>query len=131
MQTELINQLKIPSITQYGLNKRRLTLTQYNTRVILQICHKINDNFKKQISMADLVEEFKLSESVLTKRFKFVYKQTIYQYRVQRVMQYAAERMGHGASPKYLTKELGYSNYRSFARAFKSVFGGLPKKVKQ
>jgi AraC-like DNA-binding protein len=104
-----------------------MTILQSNTRVIIEVSHKINGNFKRKILMVDLIKEFRLSASTLTKGFKLVYKQTIYQYKLVKAMQYVAECIGEGVELSQLANELGYYNSKSLARAFKQVYGLAPK----
>jgi AraC-like DNA-binding protein len=107
-----------------------MTLTQYNTRVIEKVYKKINKNFKIHVPIADLAMECKLSETMLTKGFKFLYKKSIYKFQLELAMKYAMGMIKKGAKINDLTDELGYSDPGSFARAFKKAYGLPPRRFK-
>lgn len=107
-----------------------MKLTNYNTRLIEKVHKKITVNFKIHVPIADLALKYNLSETVLTKGFKFLFKKPIYRYQLELTMQYAMTMIKKGVKINDLTSELKYSNPASFARAFKTVFGQPPKNYK-
>lgn len=105
-------------------------LTHYNTKVIKMVHKRINKDFKIHVPIADLAIEYKLSETMLTKGFKYLYKKSIYKYQLELAMRYAMSMIKKGAKINDLTIELGYSDPGCFARALKSVYGQSPKHFK-
>ena len=112
-------------------NSPRFKLTATCAKVVIEVSHKINDNFKESFTTAQLAKEFNISQSLLNRGFKVIYKKNLRQYRLEKAMQYALEQMGEGVLLKELAQELGYFNRKGLSRAFKKVYGVVPTNYKK
>jgi len=105
-----------------------MNLSQYEIQVIQKIHQHITANFKNHILIVDLVKQYHLSETTITKGFKALYNQTIYKYRLQKCMEYAKSQIEQGVQIKNVQHELHYKSTGSFARAYKKIYGTPPTK---
>jgi AraC-like DNA-binding protein len=105
-----------------------MSLSEHEKQIIEKVHNFISNNYKKHILIAHLVRDYGISESTLTKGFKFLYNKTIYRFRLEKSMQYAKSQREEGVQIKNIKKELGYKTTGSFARAYRKIYGGAPTK---
>lgn len=106
-----------------------MALLQHDIQLIQEVCQLLDKRFEMQIPISDLVAKFNISESTLMRNFKEIHHQTIYQYRLQKCMLYAKQKIENGSTVKEIVKELGYKTHSSFSRAFKKIFFEAPSKT--
>jgi AraC-like DNA-binding protein len=95
-----------------------------NNNDVVTICavrDHLMDSSNTKISIPNLAKKFLISEGRLTKGYKILFNRTIKQHHLQMHMAFAMSELQQGAFIKELAYRLGYSNPKSFARAFKSV----------
>lgn len=115
---------------QYPHNHQLMKLTKFQEKAIIKTKAFIDEQPPKRIDIQHLVHFSGLSESKLTKGFKMLYHVTIYQYQLERAMNYAKQLLQEDHQVKEVAITLGYSTSGSFARAFQRVFQETPGEVK-
>jgi AraC-like DNA-binding protein len=103
-----------------------MNFTEQELNIISEIYIQLNINFKTRTPISILIAKHNISESTATKGFKFIYKITIHQYRLELAMNYAKVMFSEGHQIKFIKSELGYSYNSSFVKAFKKVHGHIP-----
>lgn len=101
-----------------------------NNNDVVTICavrDHLMDTSNAKISIPNLAKHFKISEGRLTKGYKILFNKTIKQHHLHINMTYALAELQQGAYIKELSYRLGYSNPKSFARAFKSIHNVAPQ----
>lgn len=99
--------------------------------VIIRAVHDhLIDTLTVKISIPDLVKQFEISEGKLTKGYKTLFNKTIKQHHLHLNMAFALSELQQGAFIKELAYRLGYSNAKSFARAFKGIHRITPQSIK-
>ena len=106
-----------------------MSLLEHEIEIIIEIHQYISHNFKPRIMLADYAARYNISETTLASGYKFLYKKSIYRYRLEKLMEYAKSLLEQGHKIKAVSKELGYRSPESFSRAFKKVFMMPPAKV--
>jgi AraC-like DNA-binding protein len=99
-----------------------MRFTEYEIEIVMQVHDRISTDFKRRNSVADLVAQFDISESALTKGFKFIYNKPLCRCRLEKTMGYARKMLEQGSQVKVIAIELNYKTTGSFIRAFKKVF---------
>ncbi|RBL89347.1 helix-turn-helix domain-containing protein [Chitinophaga flava] len=107
-----------------------MKLTKFQEKAIVKTKSFIDENPQKRIDIQHLVSYSGLSESKLTKGFKMLYQTTIYQYQLEKAMNYAKTLLDEDHQVKEVAITLGYSTSGSFARAFYRVFQERPGEYK-
>lgn len=107
-----------------------MQITHRNIETFRNVEQFIMCHLEKRIRIADLANEFQLSESYLRKGFKLCYGMTIHQYHLKKSMDYALEEMRKGEQIKVIAIRFGYYFPGSFTRAFKSVHNFAPQHYK-
>ena len=103
-----------------------MTFTEHEVEIILEIHSQLALDFKGRIPISKLVADHNMSESTASRGFKFIYKKTIHQYRIELAMKYAMELLQQGTQIKAIKIELGYSHKSKFNKLFKKVHGYNP-----
>lgn len=87
----------------------------------------INEHITEPLSIERISEALFISPSTLCHKFSEYMKISVMQY-VKKKKVYAAERLiNQGIKPTVVSSLCGYTDYSSFYRAYKEVFGKLPR----
>ena len=105
-------------------------LTQNDVRTLRQIRSYLQTTTKHPVSVTDLMAQYGMKESKLTKGFKQLYHIAIHEYYLQCSMERAKEMLKSGAQVKEVAITFGYSTSGSFSRAFTKLYGFTPGSIK-
>lgn len=92
-----------------------------------EILAYINRNLTEDLSVDGLSARFFLSRSWLMHRFKEIVGCTIHQYVLQKRLILAAEQLRQGESVTNAAANSGFSDYSTFLRAFRKIYGVAPR----
>ena len=95
--------------------------------VIERIIHHIKENLEKDLSVDNICKTFFVSRSWLMHTFKNETGYTLHGFVSQKRLMYAAELIKEGSPVNDAALKCGFSDYSAFLKAFKKVFGALPK----
>ena len=107
-----------------------MRISNSDTVIICAVRDHLTDNQTVKISIPNLAKQFKISEGKLTKGYKILFNKTIKQHHLHLNMAFALSELQGGAFIKELAYRLGYSNAKSFARAFKGIHSITPQSIK-
>lgn len=108
------------------------TLNQADSETLLRVRRQIDEGFLEPVTIADLSKRHFMCESKLREVFRDQYGITIYQYILNRRMEYARELLSApGAQVKDVAGLVGYSNISHFSDAFRKKFGCTPSEYKR
>lgn len=100
-------------------------------RMIIESVHfDITNDYFKSFLIEDLCRKYVISETKLTRGFKQQFGVTIYQYRLEKCMEYAKDAFRQGATVNELAMLFDYSSAGSFSRAFRKVYPRPPSHYK-
>lgn len=88
----------------------------------------INEHLREPLSLKSLSTVFYVSESSLERRFKKATGASILQYISTKRLMKARSLLRQGARPTEVFRDVGFSDYSSFFRAYRKKFGTSPKK---
>jgi len=109
----------------------RLTVTK-QTMLIQRVLQYIAENYRSDLSLQGVADEFQISLSHMSRVFKEETNQTFSDYVLEFRMNKAKEWLVHTAMPiKEIASELSYANVTNFTRAFKQFFGIPPGKYRE
>lgn len=94
--------------------------------VIDQVLEFINSHLSESLSIDSLAAKCFLSRYYFMRRFKEVTGYTVHFYIQQKRLALAAEKIDDGFSIIQAAQESGFSDYSSFLKAFRKVFGVTP-----
>lgn len=106
-----------------------MKFTEHELEIILEIHDRLANDFKGRIPVSRLVANHNMSLSTASRGFKFIYKKTINQYRIELAMQHAMQLLQQGEQIKAVKIELGYSHKSKFNKLFKKVHGCNPSEI--
>lgn len=110
----------------------RSSIQQALPKSIEDVIVYINDNYYKDISLDDCVEQSNLSKYYFTRQFKKHIKMTPIEYLTTIRMQKAIELLLNDTKPiKEIAAQVGYQNGNYFAKVFKSHTGKSPNAYRQ
>ncbi|NEZ47260.1 helix-turn-helix transcriptional regulator [Clostridium niameyense] len=106
--------------------------TTYCVRKHINIVKKIRDklvyNLEEKVSIEELVEAEDISYTTFSTVYKQIYGKNPYTYLKEYKMNYAAIKLKESdMNISQIALSLGYSNASKFTKAFKDIFGILPK----
>lgn len=87
----------------------------------------IEENYEKHITIGDLARQFFVSDSTISHLFKQKMGVSVYRYITQRRLIAAKTKIQRGMQMEDVSREVGFSDYSTFYRAFKQEFGISPK----
>ncbi|MBP1993098.1 helix-turn-helix domain-containing protein [Paenibacillus eucommiae] len=109
----------------------RLTVTK-QMKIIQRVLQYISENYRSDLSLQGLADEFQISLSHMSRVFKEETNQTFSDYLLEFRMNKAKEWLVHTTMPiKEIARELSYANVTNFTRAFKQFFGTPPGKYRE
>ena len=108
-----------------------MTINKYEIQILLEIHDLIQTNFQDHIFVKDILNNYKISESTLSKSFKQLFHQTISQYRLECAMYHAKMLIEQGHQVKTVAAMMGYKTTGSFSRAFRKIYFFSPGKWAQ
>lgn len=114
------------------LRKEDRVAATYYAREHIEIVKRVRKAMLKDLSRSTPLEQFLRGEAISTVTFQTIFKQIYgrspYAYLKHYRMNSAAVQLRESnESINQIALSLGYSNASKFARAFRDVFGGLPK----
>lgn len=92
----------------------------------LQIMEYINENFGRQLSLSDIANRFYISVSTVCHCFRASFGISVKKYLSEKRMVEARQRLRRGEKAQEVCTALGYPNYSTFYRAYKTHFGTAP-----
>lgn len=92
-----------------------------------EILHYMNQNLTEDLSVEALSSHFYLSKSWLMHRFKEIANCTVHQYVLQKRLILSAQKLLEGASAETSARESGFTDYSTFLRAFRRMYGVTPR----
>lgn len=93
---------------------------------INEVLRHINMHLEDELSVESLAAMCYLSRYYFMRRFKETTGYTVHSYIQQKRLAAAVERMEEGASVTEAALEAGFTEYSSFLRAFRKVYGAAP-----
>ncbi len=99
-------------------------------QLISRCLNFIEKNYTSAIRVDDIAKEMCISSPALFQYFKNELGVSIHRYITEKRMIYARKLIYQGEPPTKIYKECGYSDYSSFYRAYKKMFGFSPSKEK-
>lgn len=91
----------------------------------------IERHFARSITIADLSKHFYVSESTISHQFRQKMGVSLYRYITQRRLIAAKARIQAGLPLEQVGRDVGFSDYSSFYRAFKQEFGISPRRYRE
>lgn len=108
---------------EYRLDTEALKSNQQMDHILSYI----NTNYTKDLNVASLAEHFFLSPSYLMHKFKAATGYTLHQYITRKRLLSANKLIQSGIPVMKASVQCGFSDYSSFSRAFKKMFGCPPR----
>lgn len=105
-----------------------MKFTQHELQILHEIYEIIDRHENQHIHITDIVANYHISESTITKAYKYLFKKTITQHRLENKMKQAKTMIQNGIQIKTVAIELGYKTTRSFSKTFKKTIGFAPSK---
>lgn len=96
-----------------------------------QIASYIENYYAYHITIGDLARQFYVSESTISHLFKQKMGVSIYRFITQRRLIAAKALINQGKSLEHVSREVGFTDYSTFYRAFKQEFGISPRQFGQ
>jgi AraC-like DNA-binding protein len=130
------NCLKLIALFFEAIEKRKtIDLKQNHTYYLLQMIEvekKITEYLTTNLPLIKkLSKEFLMSESTLKKHFRMVYGKNIYEYYLDKKMNLAMKMLSNEASSiSHVAYSLGYDKVSGFSKAFKKMYGIVPRQLK-
>ena len=93
-----------------------------------EILSFINENLSKPLSLEQICARFYISQAQLNRKFKKMTGQTAWKYISTKRLILARDLLRNGVAPTRVYTEVGYNEYCSFFRAYKSMFSLSPNK---
>lgn len=91
------------------------------------ILQYMNQNLTEDLSVEALSGHFYLSKSWLMHRFKEIANCTIHQYVLQKRLILSTQKLLEQTSAEQAARESGFTDYSTFLRAFRRVYGVTPR----
>lgn len=86
----------------------------------------INDNYKKQLNLKTIADNFYIAESTLSHVFKKDFGISVKKYLIQKRITEAHLLILKGIKPQTVANELSFENYSTFYRAYKNYYKKPP-----
>ena len=94
--------------------------------LITECIRYIDSNFTKNISVAGISRELRVSESALAHSFKKELGISLYKYIVEKRLIYAHKLISENKKPTKIYLDCGYNDYPTFYKAYLKMFGYPP-----
>lgn len=91
----------------------------------------INENYKSNISLRDITEQFFLSVSSASHIFKEAFGMSIKKYIIEKRMNEIHICLQNGEKPQEVALDFGFSNYSTFYRSYCKHFGVPPSQTQR
>lgn len=101
--------------------------TQENTPIIEKVITYLNEHYQENITLEKLTSKFFINKDALTKQFKKQTSVTIHHYLIVKRIGIAKQKITEGELLSTLYLDVGFADYSTFYRAFKSVEHISPK----
>lgn len=108
-------------------SEKRVDISSVEDDIIVASQKYIKDNIAKRIKLEDIARNVHLSPSYFATYFKEKTGANLRDFLLQTKMEYAAAALrSDNQTVMEVADTLGYSDYRSFSRAFKNIYGCTP-----
>ena len=99
--------------------------------ISIQIMDYINENYKSNITVSDIANNFSFSVSSVSHIFKTDFGISIKKYITEKRMTDIYTLLQKGEKPCVVSNTFGFSNYSTFYRSFRNHFGKSPFQIKK
>jgi len=107
--------------------EKRVDISGIDDDIVVNAQKYIKENIAKHIKLEDIARSVHLSPSYFATYFKEKTGANLRDFLLQTKMEYAAQALrSDNQTVMEVADALGYSDYRSFSRAFKNVYGCTP-----
>ncbi len=107
--------------------EKRVDITGVDDDIIVGAQKYIKDNIAERVKLEDIARSVHLSPSYFATYFKEKTGANLRDFLLQTKMEYAAQALrSENQTVMEVADSLGYSDYRSFSRAFKNIYGCTP-----
>lgn len=101
-------------------------------RIISDVCLYLQMNYKQDIKLENLAENFRLSSFYLSRKFKEITKYSIPQYINNIRLEFSKELLKNtNNTVTEIANEMGYGSSSHFARVFKKYLGSTPQQYRK
>jgi len=108
-------------------NRTDKDIMENSNNVSIELIDYINKNLYNQISLKDISEHFYLSQSQTNRIFKKATGSSVWEYILIKRLLTAKQLIQNGESPLKARSSCGFTDYSSFYRKYKMMFGCSPK----
>lgn len=112
------------------VTSRSVKPQKVNDNPIIEILHYINEHYTQNISVKSISQEFHISESSLSHKFKEYINKGVYEYILYKRVILAKELMYTTDSLTEIAFKCGFSDYSNFLRVFEKQTGISPKEYR-
>jgi len=117
----------------------RRAITQHTTQpmkaekpeLLDRVTAYIEENFHRHITLSELAKRFYVSESTISHTFKERFGVSVYHYVTQRRLIAAKSLMLEDNSLEDVARQVGFSDYSTFYRAFRQEYGISPRQLRK
>ncbi|MCR4618883.1 MAG: AraC family transcriptional regulator [Lachnospiraceae bacterium] len=127
IKLDLLKILRILSISELGNNKDAVYLTKAQMSLARAVQARLTEDISVHVSMREISQELKVSESSLKNYFKIMFDMNVSEYmRILRMKKAAKMLTETELSVFDIADRCGYTNQGRFARIFKEYYGMRP-----
>ncbi len=124
--------LCLEELCQKLINFRQIKIEQRNLELIQRVKDFIEKHYAEDISVEDIANNVYLSPAHLGRIFKCETGKTLVEYLTERKIFYAIELLAHSdENISEIAQKVGYTNSKSFSRAFKAYTGKTPSQYRE
>jgi two-component system, response regulator YesN len=120
-------------VAQAILDKYRFDMNNSACQAMKRATHYIDENYSQDLHLNTLAEMFAFTPTYFSASFKQYIGRTFTEYLIDKRMAAARDLLKNGLAAKQAALMVGYQNYKSFYKTYKTTFGCPPvgKKDKQ
>ncbi len=118
------------SIAYVFQNYPKRDIVMPGNRTARHLLNYINDNITSDISIESISKHLDISPTHLSRIFKSISDETIYQYIISKRLMLAQQYLAQGSKATIAAQKSGFKDYISFFRSYKKRFGCSPAEGK-
>ena len=126
---DLVTEINIAVENLLTVDKHMIPSPKSKNELLFKIIDYINQNIKKNISMAEISSDLGISQSYLHRFFNSKMGLSIHKYIQNQKMQVALSLINNGESPNNVSSILGYDYYATFFSNFIKTFNITPSQA--
>ena len=117
-------------LAELNMENERITspMLREGDPLISECIRYIDENFTKNISVASIAKELRVSESALAHSIKKELGISLYKYIVEKRLIYAHKLISENEKPTKIYLACGYNDYPTFYKAYLKMFGYPPSR---